>query len=160
MPDMLVRLYDLPEVQPCIDALAAEGVGVRHAMAYEKHTVTDWVRLHFGPTWASEAEVAFANHPVSCFIATHDGHVLGFACYDSTCRNFFGPTGVAESARGRGIGKALFLACLHAMRAGGYAYAVIGGAGPGEFYRKAAGAIEIPDSSPGIYGDQLKDTDT
>jgi hypothetical protein len=33
----------------------------------------------------------------------------------------------------------------------GYAYAVIGGAGPTEFYRRAAGAVPIPDSTFGIY---------
>jgi hypothetical protein len=38
----------------------------------------------------------------------------------------------------------------------GYVYAVIGRAGPVEFYQKAVGAIVIPDSDPGIYTDLLK----
>ena len=37
----------------------------------------------------------------------------------------------------------------------GYAYAIIGAAGPVEFYAKAVGATVIPDSSPGIYADLL-----
>jgi len=124
-------------------------------MAYEKHDVVDWVKNTFGAGWASECDVAFSNHPISCFIATEAGKIIGFACYDSTCKNFFGPTGVTGIKRGIGIGKALFLACMHAMAANGYAYAIIGGVGPADFYAKTAGAVIIKDSSPGIYRDQL-----
>ena len=70
-------------------------------------------------------------------------------------RGFFGPTGVTESARGTGIGKALLFKSLEALRDIGYAYAFIGGVGPREFYEKVCGAIEIPGSDPGIYGDIL-----
>jgi predicted N-acetyltransferase YhbS len=70
-------------------------------------------------------------------------------------RGFFGPTGVAESARGLGIGKALLMLSLEALRESGHAYAIIGGVGPREFYAKACGAIEIPGSDPGVYGDLL-----
>jgi len=156
MADMLVKLYDLPEVTSLVKRLNDQGVVVRAAMAYEKHLVLEWVRNAFGQGWASECDVAFSNHPVSCLIATESGRILGFACYDCTCKNFFGPTGVAETKRGLGIGKALFLSCLHAMAADGYAYAIIGSPGPIEFYAKAAGAIPIEGSSPGIYRDGLK----
>ena len=54
-----------------------------------------------------------------------------------------------------GIGRALLLRSLAAMRAEGYAYAVIGGVGPQEFYKKCVGAMLIPDSVPGIYRDFL-----
>jgi hypothetical protein len=74
----------------------------------------------------SECEFAFTNHPVSCFIAVKDGAMIGFACYDVTCKNFFGQTGVAEDERKKRAGKGLLLACLYAMRANGYGYAVIG----------------------------------
>lgn len=56
------------------------------------------------------------------------------------------------SAQGRGTGKALLLAALHAMRTQGYAYAIIGGAG-GDlfgFYAKTAGVVVIDDSTPGV----------
>lgn len=160
MPDMLVKLYELPEVAPLVKGLADQGIVIRQAMPYEKHAVVDWVRESFSDVWASECDVAFANHPVSCFIATEMGEIIGFACYESTCRNFFGPTGVAEEKRGSGIGKALLLSCLHAMAALGYAYAIIGGVGPAAFYAEAAGAIIIEGSKPGIYRDQLRKKDT
>jgi predicted N-acetyltransferase YhbS len=81
--------------------------------------------------------------------------MIGFAAYDATCRNFFGPTAVDEKWQGKGIGKALLLAALHAMKNDGYAYAIIGGAGPVDFYKKALGAIEIEGSTPGIYANRI-----
>ncbi|HEY3288497.1 MAG TPA: GNAT family N-acetyltransferase, partial [Anaerolineae bacterium] len=130
MPDMLVRLYTLPKWDELRSHLASQSVTIRRAIAPELHLVVKWVHDNFGDGWASETTVAFSNHPVSCYIATQDGKILGFACYDATCRNFFGPTGVAETERGRGIGKALLLAALEAMAADGYGYAIIGAAGP------------------------------
>lgn len=56
-----------------------------------------------------------------------------------------------ESERGKGIGKALLLAALHAQKAQGFAYAIIGGVGPAEYYAKTVGAIMIEGSQPGIY---------
>ena len=44
---------------------------------------------------------------------------------------------------------------LEGLREIGFAYAIIGGAGPTGFYAKACGAIEIPGSSPGTYQDLL-----
>ena len=113
------------------------------------------MHAHFANSTA-EVETAFAQVPVTLFIAVRDDTILGFACYDVTCRNFFGPEGVAASERGRGIGRALLLSALHAQRALGYAYAIIGGVGPAEFYAKTVGAIAIPGSTPGIYGGMLK----
>jgi predicted N-acetyltransferase YhbS len=93
---------------------------------------------------------------VSVFIAHREDEILGFGAYECTSRAFFGPTGVLESERGRGIGKVLLLACLHGLAEMGYAYAIIGGAGPTEFYARSVGAIEIPGSVPGIYADLLR----
>ena len=95
--------------------------------------------------------------PKSIFIATKNEtkEMLGFACYDATAKGFFGPTGVLEAARGTGIGSALLMASLHAMRDEGYGYAIIGGVGPAEFYEKICGAVKIDGSSPGIYKGML-----
>ena len=57
--------------------------------------------------------------------------------------------------RGKGIGRALLLSALHAQRAQGYGYSIIGGVGPAEFYAKAVGAVVIADSTPGIYDGML-----
>lgn len=151
MPDMIVKLYNIPELEPEVKKLREAGIEIRRAIAPEKHLIVKWVRDSFGEAWASECQVAFSNHPVSCYIAIENGKIIGNACYDATCKNFFGPTGVNESCRGKGVGKALLLACLHSMATGGYAYSIIGGAGPVEFYSRTVGAIVIEGSTPGIY---------
>ena len=157
MPDMLVKLYTLPPLEPVLQQQQAVGIDIRRALANEKYLVVDWVRRNFYPNWVSECEVAFTRQPVSCFIAVEQGQVIGFACHDATYRNFFGPTGVSEQVRGRGVGKALLLACLHAMAAQGYGYAIIGWVGPAEFYTKTVGAVEIEGSDPGIYRGMLRE---
>ncbi len=155
MIDMLVRLYALPDSAEMYREVAAQGVTLRRARAFEKHTVAAFAKDHFSVKWVSEIEVALSRQPVACFIATRDQKVLGFACFDTTQRGFFGPTGVVESARGQGLGKALLFKALESLRDLGYAYAIIGGVGPKEFYAAACGATEIAGSDPGTYTDLL-----
>jgi len=155
MQDMLVRLYAIPSADDALAAYAKRGVTIRRALAPERFAVVDWVHSHFASSVA-EVETAFAQVPVRCFIAVRDEAILGFACYDVTCPNFFGPEGVVESDRGHGIGRALLLCALHAQRAQGYAYAIIGGVGPAAFYEKAVGAFAIPGSTSGVYAGMLK----
>ena len=52
---------------------------------------------------------------------------------------------------GRGIGKILLIESLWALKNLGYAYGIIGGVGPEEFYKKAVNATIIEGSDPGIY---------
>lgn len=155
MPDMLVKLYDLPDAAPALEACAAQGVQIRRAMTPDKAAVTAWAAQNLGPGAGGEADVCFARFPVSCFLATRGRQIVGFACYNATAPDFFGPTAVAESERGSGVGKALLLRSLQALRDEGYAYAIIGGVGPAEFYAKCTGAVLIEGSSPGIYRDYL-----
>lgn len=156
MPDMLVNLLKLPPVDEAIDGLATTGVVVRRAQPFEITPVMEVVEREFSIEWADEISVGFANKPVTVFIATFEGQVVGFAGYECTRRAFFGPTGVIEEMQSRGIGKALLLACLGGLRDMGYVYAIIGRAGPVEFYESAVGAIVIPNSDPGIYTDLLR----
>jgi predicted N-acetyltransferase YhbS len=151
MPDMLVKLYDLPDDWGFLTERAAQGVTVRKPIGPERRLVADWVREQFSDAWASETEQGFANRPISVFIAIQDAQVIGFACYDATALGFFGPIGVSEPYRGQGTGRALLLACLLDMKLKGYGYAVIGAVGPAEFYARAVGAVEIPDSAPGFW---------
>jgi len=155
MGDMLVKLWTLPPLEPALAACASDGVTVRRALAPEKPLVLAWIGRHFA-AWAAEADVAFARQPVACFVALRQGALVGFACHDAIAPDFFGPTGVAEEARGRGIGRALALAALHALKAQGYAYAIVGGVGPAAFYAKAFGATAIDGSTTGIYGGMLR----
>lgn len=149
-----MKLYELPALEPEVTALAGEGVICRRAESYERKHVIPFVRERW-PEWVDEASAAFARVPSTLYFATEGGRVVGFAAYNVARPNFFGPTGVDESQRKRGIGKALLLQCLHALAAEGYAYAIIGGVGPAEFYARSVGATLIPGSDPGIYGSML-----
>jgi GNAT superfamily N-acetyltransferase len=169
--DLLVRLYDLPPLEGRLEALRPSGVRVRRALASEKHVVGDWVLQHGAPGWASECEVAFARQPLGCFVAvegvpgapaktagypTTPQMLIGFACVEATAPGFFGPQAVRADRRGRGVGAALLLTALHALRAGGHAYAIIGWAAEIDFYRRVAGAVPIDGSEPGIYRAPLR----
>jgi predicted N-acetyltransferase YhbS len=156
MPDMLVPLLKLPPLEREIEAMWQIGVTIRRANVYEITPVLKFIRTDFSQGWADETGVAFANKPVTAYIATLDGEVIGFGAYECTRRNYFGPTGVAAAHRKKGIGRALLVACLHGLREMGYAYGIVGGAGPVDFYTAAVGATVIPDSVPGIYTDMLK----
>ncbi|WP_086541932.1 GNAT family N-acetyltransferase [Algoriphagus antarcticus] len=157
MKDMLVRLIGLPEVSlEEARLLKKENVVFRRAIAPEKHLLSSWVLEHFGEYWQSEVEVAFSRQPVACWLAQRGNKILGFACYESTARNFFGPTGTIEKERGKGIGKILLLKSLESMREMGYAYAIIGGVGPAEFYEKAVNAKLIDGSELSIYENLIR----
>lgn len=156
MSDLLVKLYGLPAVEPAVARAEESGVTIRRPLAPERYAVVNWVAQHYGDRWGSEAAMAFAGHPITCFIAVSDGgEIVGFACYNATFKGFFGPTGVLENWGGRGIGTSLLLRSLHAMKDDGFAYAIIGGAGPSEFYEQVIGAIPVPDSTPGPYEGML-----
>ncbi|MGC8863739.1 MAG: GNAT family N-acetyltransferase [Armatimonadota bacterium] len=156
MADMLVSLLKVADDRELVARLESDGIIIRRPNNYERSLVRSFILENFSPAWADEVEAAFSSHPVTCFIATHEKKIIGFAAYECTRRGFFGPMGVSPAQRGKGIGKALLLASLRAMLELGYAYAIIGGVGPTEFYASCAGAIPIPDSTPGVYTDMLE----
>ncbi len=157
MKDMLVRLIGLPDCsEKEAQLLKKEKIIFRRAIAPEKHLVSEWVMEQFGGYWKSEVEVAFSRQPVSIWLAQRGNDVLGFACYETTAKNFFGPTGTLESERGKGIGKILLVKSLESLRELGYAYAVIGGVGPSDFYEKAVGAKIIEGSDVSIYENLIR----
>lgn len=154
--DYLVNLSVL-EPNAVLEARMKDaGVTIRRVLAPEAKLVTKWVADEFGDGWASETAVALARQPPTCFIATRNQELVGFACHESIARGYFGPTGVQTEARGLGIGHALLVACLFDLKTMGYGYAIIGDVGPAAFYEKAVGAIPIPNSAPGVYAGMLK----
>lgn len=155
MADLLVNLLKLPEFDN-----SERDFCVRRAQPWEITPLRHFVETNFSRSWADEISVGFAHQPISIFIATIDRELVGFAAYECTRRGYFGPTGVVPSEQGKGIGKALLLASLSALREMGYVYAIIGNAGPVRFYEKTVGAIVIPDSEPGIYTGSLKNKDS
>lgn len=154
---MLVRLLDLPDVSEQETFLfKTEGIIFKKPIAPEKSIVINWTALNFSPNWADEVNVAFANQPVNCFIAQRGQSILGFSCYECSSKNFFGPTGVVPTERGKGIGKILLIKALEGLRNMGYTYAIIGGVGPASYYEKTVNAKIIENSEKSIYQNLLK----
>ena len=154
MADLLVKLYDfkMPE-----EASAPKEIRIFRPMTPDRKFVTDFVRENFGGQWASECETAFFDFPVRMWVAADGKEIVGFACYECTCRGFFGPTGVAPAYRRKGIGKLLLWHCLEGLKELGYAYAVIGGVEKKNygFYSKTCGAAPIEGSDESIYKNLL-----
>lgn len=151
--DMIARLYTLPDAPD-----VPEGIRIKRAFPGDKRAILRFIEENFGAGWADEAEHALLLSPPACFIAVEEGRVVGFACYDASAKGFFGPTGVLPEKRGVGLGRALLLRTLHAMREAGYAYAVIGWVGEAEaFYRKTVGAEFIPGGAPenSVYANMI-----
>lgn len=154
--DMLVDLSKVPSINELEETIASHNILIRQPIAPERSVVMEWVEEHFARSWADEVAAAFSNQPITCFIAQKEGEILGFACFEATKKNFFGPTGVSEDVRGMGLGRILLLKSLEAMKNMGYAYAIIGGVRAPEFYKKAVGAQSISGSGFSIYQNMLK----
>ena len=153
MADMLVNLLQLPRWEPVVKEVEKQGFQLRRAEPWDLTPLRDFIERTFSRGWADETSIAFARQPLTCFLArTEEKEIIGFAAYECTRRDYFGPMGIAESYRGRDLGTALILLAMHGLRDRGYVYAIIGGAGPVEFYRKTVQAVPIEGSTPGIYG--------
>ena len=158
MQDMIVNLLQIPsrdDIAALEAKLAGDGINIRRAMVPDMMGIQDFVERTTGRNARGECTVCFSRQPVSCFIAEKDRKVIGYACYEATMRDFFGPTEVSKAFQGKGIGAALLLECLQSMKDMGYAYAIIGGVGPAGFYTKVCGARLIDNSNPGVYKDFL-----
>ena len=153
MADMLVKLYPLPTDPVLEESLREKGITIKKALAPDMSKIIAFTEENGRPGWADEIRVCFMNQPASIYIAVKDKQIIGFGCYECTARGFFGPTLVASSARRQGVGKALLLKCLFALREMGYVYAFIGW--PDEkaihFYEQATGGMMIPGDGHGVY---------
>ena len=129
------------------------GIRIKKALAPDRSKIIAFSRICAKDDYSDEVRAAFSNNPVTCYIATREKELIGFACYEATARNFFGPMAVLESERKKGVGKALLLKALESMRELGYAYAIIGWPANSavSFYKKCAGAIMIDEKSSGAY---------
>lgn len=105
----------------------------------DREQMLAFVEREFGRIWRFEAAKAFDVDPPKAFI---DEAMAGFAVHDVNNRGlgFFGPTGVAKSMRGQGIGCRLLRASLADLRRLGYRRAIIPWTDALEFYRKCCGA--------------------
>lgn len=153
MADMLVKLYNVPDSRDLEKRLLEEGIRIKKALAPDRSKIVEFSRTCAKDDYSDEVSAAFSNNPITCYIATRDKKIIGFACYEATAKDFFGPMAVSETERKRGIGKALLLKSLESMQELGYAYAIIGWPTTSaiDFYRKCVDAVMIEERSSGVY---------
>ncbi|MEM8863954.1 MAG: GNAT family N-acetyltransferase [Planctomycetota bacterium] len=134
--NMQASLDALPKIDSETNAFA-----IRRASSEDAAPMSRLLAEHW-PSWSEEIAVALENEPPTLFVAYSEGRLLGFAAYDSNNQGtgWFGPMGTDPAVQGQGVGKALLLESLHAMRTAGYREAVIPWVGPVNFYRKTIGA--------------------
>jgi GNAT superfamily N-acetyltransferase len=111
-----------PRVDEHDEALAEEGIAIRRAEPSDILPLVAFLEAHF-PHWKPDAigvmRDLFGGDPrgVTLHIAEERGEIIGYA---QTRAERFGPFGVNEAYRGRGVGGVLLSRALRAMRAQGY----------------------------------------
>lgn len=139
--DMIVSLkdYEFPTI-------STSNINCRKAEQNDAAWLKSFVENEFGNRWISSVENGFSQENIPVFITIEDNQITGFACFDvvRNKKGLFGPMGTSLSNRVQGIGYTLLHYCLREMKEKGYEYAIIGQAGPLEFYEKACNAFIIP----------------
>lgn len=120
---------------------------VRRVNKNDENKLVSFIERNFSMEWSQTIKEAFSLSEPTIYIALdNDENIVGFAAFDvyKNKKCYFGPMGVSASSRVKGIGYSLLHHCLKDMSKIGYEYAIIGGAGPIEFYEKACNAAVIP----------------
>ena len=121
---------------------------VRKASLSDFEKLASFVNEEFGERWLHSIEYGFRTYKenLPIYIAEQEEGIVGFACYDVVRgkKGLFGPMGTAKQNRVKGVGKDLLHHCLYNMKQEGYEYAIIGQAGPVEFYERCCNARLIP----------------
>jgi GNAT superfamily N-acetyltransferase len=117
--------------------IAETSVGQALLPVPDREATRHFIEKTFGPIWRFEAAKGS-----TIFAMEDEGEIAGFSTHDANNKGlgFFGPTGIAESHRGRGLGRHLLLASLADLRRLGYDRVVIPWTDAIEFYRKTCGA--------------------
>ena len=101
------------------------------------------VARRFSDSWASEVDIALRMDRASVWYLGARTDLLGFAVNSLWARNAFGPMGVAESQRGRGLGAALLVRALRDLRVRGVERCVVAWIGPKEFYDRYMHTVSV-----------------
>ena len=121
---------------------------VRQANPSDFGKLASFVNEEFSERWLRSIEYGFRTYKenLPIYIAEQEEGIVGFACYDVVRgrKDCFGPMGTAKQNRVKGVGRQLLHRCLYSMKQGGYEYAIIGQAGPVEFYEQCCNARLIP----------------
>jgi len=103
-----------------------ESLEIRVATPSEKGELGKWIEKKFTVFWRDETERAFSKEIPSVIIAKNRNNtILGFATVDGVAPGRFGPTGVDETMRGRGLGTVLLFDAFQFLKREGREEAVV-----------------------------------
>lgn len=100
--------------------LSSEGIAFDSFKPEHTLPLLDHLRECFPGDWQRHLRESMVRKTMGFFergeiyVATHDGKCLGFCQHEN---ERFGPFGVDDRERGRGLGAVLLLKCLHGMKA-------------------------------------------
>lgn len=116
--------------------LAREGIIIRRAVGEDRPTIADFFNKTFGEDWQVETQLSLSREPPAVHLALKGDDMIGFAAHSSMNREWgnFGPMGVPDHMRGRGLGRVLLYRCMKDLKDAGHAAAVIPWVGPYRFY--------------------------
>ena len=87
MADMLVKLYNIPNSHSIEEKLLKEGVKIKKALAPDRRRIIDFSGICAEEDYSDEVKAAFSNNPITCYIATKEKKIIGFACYEASAKN-------------------------------------------------------------------------
>jgi mycothiol synthase len=129
--DASIVLLDHAPFAPREERLRGRGIEVRSLQAHEMPLLLAFLREHAPPDWlrdarelltdttrglATEEQFTVAVRAVPVGHPTREAEIVGYCQFRG---EHFGPFGVREDERGRGIGTVLLARCLQTMRAHG-----------------------------------------
>ncbi len=123
--------------------LVHNGFLFRKARLQEKKELVSWVRDTFSPFWAYEVSCGFSEDSTSIWLAEHKGEVVGFSAYSVLEPDWFGPIGVDERVRGKGIGTVLLYKAISSLRLDGHRFVTIPWTELLFFYSQLPGIVSI-----------------
>ncbi|MCG8425280.1 MAG: GNAT family N-acetyltransferase [Proteobacteria bacterium] len=146
--NLLIDVLDNPRVTPAIadtlaDACKRHNYLVRRANQTDAAALDAMIRAEFSAGWAFEVGRALGRARSGVHVAVHQPsrQIAAFAAHDGNNRGlgWFGPAGTLPDHRGRGLGRALLVACLLDVAAAGHPVCEVAWIGPREFYDRVAG---------------------
>jgi len=91
----------------------------------QRGDIFEWVHSNFGPLYSHEASEAFRHDIPSLWLAYKGNEIVGFSAHGTSELDWFGPIGVIESERRKGIGSVLLYKGLMSMKEEGRRIALI-----------------------------------
>jgi hypothetical protein len=76
MSDMLVKLYELPPLQPALDAIRETGIEVRPARVGEEYVIGPWVQRQFNKFGHRASHMQLIGIRVRCLLLSRNNHQI------------------------------------------------------------------------------------